>query len=64
METQEIDINNYELVGIKKKEGVFQTETGLSINFTNYYVEIKKLNTGLVIRAKVDKVFRDYVEEN
>lgn len=63
MNNKELNIKNYELVAIKRKDGVFTTETGQNIEFKNYYVEFKNKNNPLIIRAKVDKVFRDYVED-
>ena len=63
MENYEINPNDYEIVKLERKEGVFTNpETGQQIPFKSYYVHIKNINNPLVIRAKIDKVFNDYVE--
>jgi len=63
MESFEIDPEEYEIVKLERKEGVFNnTETGQNIPFKTYYVHIKNKNNPLVMRAKIDKVFNDYVE--
>lgn len=53
---------DFELVGVTKKEGEFTNEKGDEIHYKNYYVIIKS-ESGIQIRAKVDRVFNDYVEE-
>lgn len=52
----------FKLVGVYKKEGDFITEDGREIHYKNYYVEIEDPYTSLIMRAKIDKVFNDYVE--
>ena len=53
---------DFELLKIYKKEGDFVTEDGREIHYKNYYADIKDPYTSLVMRAKIDKVFNDYVE--
>lgn len=57
----ELNVENYELVGIEKREGVFETE-GRGIPYTTYVVKFKQTESPLIMTAKVDKIFRDYVE--
>lgn len=64
MNNKELNIKEYELVRIVKKEGIFRTETGQEINFTNYYIDFKRKDNPLVMRAKLEKVFKDYIEND
>lgn len=57
MEEQE-----YEIVKVERKDGEFVTEAGSKIAYKNYYIHFKRSDSPLVMRAKVDKVFNDYVE--
>lgn len=52
---------NVEINGIYKKEGDLETEDGRTIHWKNYYIEFT-LESGLKARAKIDKVFNDYIE--
>lgn len=54
---------DFSLEGVYKKEGIFRTEDGRDINYKNFYVEIKDPETSLLMRAKIDRVFNDYVED-
>lgn len=63
MDSKELNINAFEIVAIKRKRGVFRTETGQDIQFKNYYIEFKRKDNPLVFRAKLEKVFRDYIED-
>lgn len=63
MQKQEIPSENYEIVKIEKRYGEFLTADGKQLPFANYYVHFKNVNNPLVMVAKVEKVFRDYVEE-
>lgn len=56
--------NNYYITKIEKKDGIFKREDGTEIKYKNYYVYFKRENNPLEMRAKVDKVFNDYVENN
>lgn len=56
--------NNYYITKIEKKEGVFKTDDGKEINYKNYYVYFKREDSPLEMKAKVEKVFNDYVENN
>lgn len=47
---------------VEKAEGQFRNDNGDVINFRSYYVYIKAEDSPLVMRAKIDKVFNDYVE--
>lgn len=63
MEKYELDPTQFEIVRMERKEGVFSNpETGQEIPFKTYYVHIKNKENPLVMRAKIDKVFNDYVE--
>lgn len=63
MEKYELDHTEYEIVKLERKEGIFTNpETGQEIPFKSYFVHIKNRNNPLVLRAKIDKVFNDYVE--
>ena len=63
MEKTELDPTQFEIVKLERKEGVFSNpETGQNIPYKLYYVHIKNINNPLVMRAKIDKVFNDYVE--
>lgn len=63
MDKLEINPEDYEIVKLERKEGVFRNpETGQEIPYKIYYVHFRSINNPLVIRAKVDKVFNDYVE--
>lgn len=63
MESYELDPTKYEIVKLERKEGVFSNpETGQNIPFKTYYVHIKNIDNPLIMRAKIDKVFNDYVE--
>lgn len=57
-----ININNYELVALKKKDRVYHTETGKDIPYVDYYIEFKRKDSPLIMTAKVNKLFRHYVE--
>lgn len=63
MNKEEISNENYEIVKIEKRYGEFQTADGKILPFANYYVHFKRLNNPLIMIAKVEKVFRDYVED-
>lgn len=58
-----LNIEDYELVKIERKDGVFTPENGKDIPYKNYYVYFKRVGNPLVMKAKVDKVFVDYVED-
>lgn len=62
MEKEIINSEHLELVGAFKKSGIYKTEDGKEYPYKNYYIEIKNVKTGLIMRAQIDKVFRDYVE--
>lgn len=63
MNNKELNIKDFEIVAIKRKDGIFRTETGQDIQFKNYYVEFKRKDNPLIFRAKLDKIFRDYIED-
>lgn len=62
MQKQELPVENYELVKVEKRYGDFVTTDGKVLPFANYYIHFKKVEDNLVMVAKVEKVFRDYVE--
>lgn len=61
-EEKEYIDREYELVGVYKKEGDWVNPEGKELHYKFYCVDIR-LESGLVIRARVDRVFNDYVEE-
>lgn len=64
MQKQELPIEDYELVKMEKRYGEFKTEDGRILPFANYYLHFKQVNNNLIMVAKVEKVFRDYVESD
>ncbi|MBQ6100521.1 MAG: hypothetical protein IJL02_11755 [Methanobrevibacter sp.] len=62
MEKTELNIEDFEIVKIERKDGIFTLEDGKQIPYKNYYVYIKNVNNPLIMRAKLDKVFNEYVE--
>lgn len=64
MEKEYIKSEHLKLERVFKKEGIYRTEEGKEYPYKNYYVEIRNENTGLILRAQIDKVFRDYVEDD
>lgn len=62
MQKQELNLDDFELVKVEKREGEFKREDGSILPFSNYYVHFKRTDNPLVMVAKVDKVFREYVE--
>lgn len=48
---------------LERKKGIFETEQGNKINYTNYYVYFKHENNPLLYKAKVDKLFGEYMDE-
>lgn len=56
--------DKYYITKIEKKDGVFKTESGTEIKYKNYYIYFKRDDSPLEMRAKVDKVFTDYVESD
>jgi hypothetical protein len=63
MDTKILNHNDFEIVKLERKDGIFRREDGSELPYKTYYVSIKNINSPLVIRAKVDKVFNDYVED-
>lgn len=59
----EYNAKNIKVVKFEKKEGVFETEGGNNITYTNYYVYFTIGDYPLVFKAKVDKVLKDYLSE-
>lgn len=57
-----LNAEEYQIVKIERKDGVFTPEGGKEIPYRNYYVYFKREDSPLVMRAKVEKVFNDYVE--
>lgn len=57
-----ININDYEMVSLKKKNRVYKTETGKEIPYIDYCIDFKRKDSPLIMTAKVNKLFRDYVE--
>lgn len=57
-----ININDYEMIDLKKKNRVYKTETGQEIPYVDYYIEFKRKDSPLIMTAKVNKLFRHYVE--
>lgn len=64
MESKILNHNDYEIVKLERKDGIFRREDGTELPYKSYYVHIRNINNPLVIRAKVDKVFNDYVEDD
>ena len=64
MQKQELPIENYELVKVEKRYGDFKTEDGRVLPFANYYIHFKHVDNPLIMTARVEKVFRDYVEQD
>lgn len=63
MDTKELNPEEYQIVKLERKDGIFSNpETGQEIPFKSYYVHIKHIDSPLIMRAKIDKVFNDYVE--
>lgn len=58
-----MDGSEYEVVKLEKKEGIFTPENGRDIPYCNWYIHFKRTDSPLIMRAKVDKVFNDYVED-
>lgn len=63
MDTKILNHNDFEIVKLERKEGIFRREDGSELPYKTYFVSIRNINNPLVIRAKVDKVFNDYVED-
>lgn len=59
----EINSENLEIVKLERKDGVFTPENGKEIPYKNYYVYFKREGNPLIMKAKVEKVFNDYVED-
>lgn len=55
---------NWEIVKVERKDGEFKREDGTSIVYKQYWVYFKKEDNPLIFRAKVEKVFNDYVEDS
>lgn len=58
------NIDKYYITKIEKTSGVFQRENGDEIPFDSYNVYFKREGYELEFKAKLDKVFKDYIEEN
>lgn len=58
----ELNGEDYEIVKLERVEGQFTREDGQTIPYKKYYVYIKGVENPLVMRATIDKVFNDYVE--
>lgn len=58
-----LNAEEYQIVKIERKDGVFTPEAGKEIPYRNYYIYFKKDGSPLVMKAKVEKVFNDYVED-
>lgn len=61
MNKREID-GEFTVEKIERGEGEFVNDKGDTIKFKTYYVYIKREDSPLIMRAKLDKVFNDYVE--
>ncbi len=59
---KEIINNNYEIVRVEKYSGEYTNEEGQTYPYKFFKVFFKEENSPLVMSAKVDKVFNDYVE--
>lgn len=59
---KEIINANYEIVKVEKISGQFTNEEGQTFPYKFYKVYFKLEGSPLVMTAKVDKVFNDYVE--
>ena len=64
MESREIKGDNYYIEKLECKKGEFTTDDGKNIPFKTYYVYFKREDSPLIMKAKIDKVFNDYVEED
>jgi hypothetical protein len=62
MENQILNHNDFEIVKLERKDGVFRREDGTELPYKTYYVYIRNINNPLIIKAKIEKVFNDYVE--
>lgn len=62
MDTTILNHEEFEIVKLERRDGVFTLENGNTIPYKNYYVYIKNINSPLVMKAKIEKVFNDYVE--
>lgn len=51
-----------EIVGVDRIDAIFVREDGKDIPYHFYKVRFKVEGNDLVLEAKVDKVFNDYVE--
>lgn len=60
-ERKELDLEA-EIVGIDRIDATFVREDGKQIPYHFYKVRFKVEGSDLVLEAKVDKVFNDYVE--
>lgn len=61
---KEIINANYELVKVEKYSGEFTNEEGNTYPYKYYKIFFKLEDSPLIMSAKVDKVFNDYVEGN
>lgn len=53
---------DFEIVKVERIDGEMTTEEGRTFNWHNYKVHFKALDNPLIMTAKVDKVFNDYIE--
>lgn len=52
----------FEIVKVEKYSGEFTTNEGATYPYKFYKVYFKEIGGQLIMTAKVDKVFNDYVE--
>lgn len=57
------DLSKIKIIDLVRKEGVFETETQ-SIPYKTYKIKFQLEGNSLVYEAKVDKIFKEYIQED
>lgn len=63
MDIKEYKVENVIVDKIYTKKGVFKTDTGTDLHFTNAYIEFRIGEYPLVFVAKVDKATKEYLDK-
>lgn len=63
MDKREI-MGDWNIEKVERKDGEFRRENGTILKYKQYWVHFTNGDNPLVFRAKVEKVFNDYVENN
>lgn len=63
MEVKEYKAEQVIVDKIYTKSGVFETETGTKLPYSNSYIEFRVGDYPLVFMAKIDKGTKDYLEK-